>query len=316
MKTLLLPIMRKPNTLQAGDKIAIVSTARKIDSKDLDFSISLLESWGLNVVLGKSIGVSAHQFAGNDALRAEDFQTMLNRKDIKAILCAKGGYGTIRILDQLDFTQFMLHPKWIIGYSDVTVLHAHINSYLAVQTLHASMPINFKTNTAESLSSIQKVLFGEKLQYQFAPQAENILGKATGKIVGGNLSILYSILGTKSGIHTDDKILFIEDLDEMLYHIDRMLIALKRASKLNKIKALIVGDVDAMRDNTKAFGFATDNPFGKSAKAIILEHCKDLGIPIAFHFPAGHIADNRAIPFGQTAHLAINKNTCTLDFLD
>lgn len=306
--------MRKPSNLKKGDTIAIVSTARAISKAAIDYAIQTYESWGLNVILGKTIGAKDFQFAGNDALRTKDFQEMLDNKNIKAIVCARGGYGTIRVLENLDFTQFMFNPKWIVGYSDVTILHAHINTYLAVQTIHATMPINFETNTGKSLQSLKNALFGEKLNYEFSSNKLNKTGKVEGEIVGGNLSILYSILGTKSGFKPDHKILFIEDLDEMLYHIDRMVIALKKAAKFNQIKALLVGGMSNMRDNTKEFGFSSDNPFGKTAKEIILEHCQEFDFPICFDFPTGHLKENNALIFGKKASLEISEKTCKLTF--
>lgn len=306
--------MRKPRKLQKGDTIGILSTARKIAKEELKFSITLFESWGLHVVLGETIGAEDFQFAGSDDLRAKDFQNMLNNTNIKAIICARGGYGTVRILDKLDFTKFMLKPKWIVGYSDITILHTHINTYLHVATLHASMPINFEQNTKESLDSIQNVLFGKSLHYNIESNKNNSLGKTEGEIVGGNLSILYSILGTKSGFNPDHKILFIEDLDEMLYHIDRMVLALKRAGKFNKLKALIVGGMSDMRDTTIKNGFKSDNPFGKTAIEIIQEHTAEYNFPVCFEFPAGHSNKNLALPFGSEASIEITKDKTRLVF--
>jgi muramoyltetrapeptide carboxypeptidase len=299
-------MMKSPAPLQMGDTVAIVSTARKISPNEIQFAIHTLESWGLKVVLGNTIGTEYNQFAGDDDIRAADFQQMMNDSNVKAIICARGGYGTVRILDQLNFTQFTHHTKWIVGYSDVTALHAHINTYLYIQTLHATMPINFENNTKESLESLKNVLFGQPHSIKCNTHPLNIVGTAKGEIVGGNLSILYSILGTKSGINTDNKILFLEDLDEYLYHIDRMMIALKRAGKLNKIKALIVGGMTEMKDNTV--------PFGKTAEEIIVDTVKEYNIPVCFGFPAGHINDNRAIPFGKKALLQITPNETSLIF--
>jgi len=306
--------MRKPQSLKQGDTIGILSTARKIDKTELDFSIKLFESWGLKVILGKTIGAVDFQFAGGDKLRTTDFQNMLDDVNIKAIICARGGYGTVRILDNINFTKFMLSPKWIVGYSDVTILHAHINNYLSVETLHASMPINFEKNEGESLNSLKKALFGENLEYTIESKFKNKSGNVEAEIIGGNLSILYSILGTKSGFNPDHKILFIEDLDEMLYHLDRMVLALKRAGKFNKIKALIVGGMSEMRDTTKEFGFSSDNPFGKNAEEIILEHTKEFDFPICFNFPAGHLKENNTLIFGRKAEMQITKQTTFLKF--
>ena len=308
-------ILRKPKNLKTGDTVAIVSTARKISLKEIKYAIEVYESWGLKVVIGETIGAEENQYAGSDKLRTKDFQKMLDNEIIKAIFCARGGYGTIRILDKLDFTKFLKTPKWIVGYSDVTVLHAHINNYLAVQTLHATMPINFKENTKETLTTLKAALFGKKLSYKFITNKKNKLGKVKGYIIGGNLSILYSILGTNSGFNTDNKILFIEDLDEMVYHIDRMIIALKRAGKFNKIKALLVGGMTEMKDNTKEFNYPTNNPFGKTVEEIILEHTNEFNFPIYFNFPSGHQKNNNAIIFGKEIKLSLEKGKNKIDFL-
>lgn len=304
--------MRKPIYLKPNDKVAIVSTARKVNLDEIQFSINLLKSWGLEVIVGQSISKHFYQYAGTDLDRLTDFQNMLDNPEIKAIFCARGGYGTVRIIDDIDFTKFMHSPKWIIGYSDVSILHAHINTYLHVQTMHASMPINFETNDKQSLDSLKNALFGKPIHYIEASNKHNIFGNVSGEIVGGNLSILYSILGTKSGFNADNKILFIEDIDEMLYHLDRMMLALKRANKLNKLKALIVGGMTEMRDNTTAFGFKTDNPFGKTAQEIILEHTAEYGYPICFDFPSGHMTKNLVIIFGQNMQLQIDAQNVTL----
>lgn len=299
-------MLKKIQSLKTGDEIAIVSTARKINKDEIALAIKLFESWGLIVKLGNTIGLAYHQFAGTDQQRAMDFQQMLDNKNIKAIICARGGYGTVRILDFLDFTQFNLNPKWIVGYSDVTILHAHINTYLGYQTLHATMPINFESNTEESINSLKSALFGKTYPINFKTRKESILANTEGIIVGGNLSILYSILGTKSGINTDNKILFIEDLDEYLYHIDRMMMALKRAGKLSKLKALLVGGMTKMNDNTI--------PYGKTAEEIVLEHSKEFGYPVIFDVPAGHITDNRALIFGKKVKIECENDKVKIAF--
>lgn len=299
-------MLKAPPSLKIGDTVAIVSTARKISKVEIEFAIKTFENWGLKVVLGKTIGAEYHQFAGEDEYRASDFQEMMDNPKIKAIICARGGYGTVRILDYLDFTHFTNNPKWIVGYSDVTALHTLINCYLNIQTIHGTMPINFSNNTTESLNSLKKALFGEKYFIEADPHSFNKIGTIEGEIIGGNLSILYSILGTKSGFNTDDKILFIEDLDEYLYHIDRMIVALKRAGKFKKLKGLIVGGMTDMNDNTI--------PFGKTSEAIIDEHFKDFDFPICYKFPAGHIKDNRSLVFGKKSKLTISKKDVNLIF--
>lgn len=301
-------MLRRPPYLKKGDHIAILSTARAIEVNELQYALEVIESWGLIPVISQTIGAKDNQFAGNDKLRAQEFQHMMDDSNIKAIFCARGGYGTVRIMDFLDFTEFTHHPKWIVGYSDVTVLHAHINTYLGIQTLHATMPINYKTNTKASLESLKNCLFGEPTTYHFEAYPLNQTGEVKGELLGGNLSILYSILGTKSGFNADHKILFIEDLDEYLYHIDRMLMALKRAGKLSKLKALVVGGMSDMNDNTI--------PFGSQAEEIILHHCKEYNYPICFGAPIGHIDNNLAIQCGAEYAVKIDTEACEIRLLD
>jgi muramoyltetrapeptide carboxypeptidase len=295
--------MQKPPYLNKGDKIVILSTARKISKEEIQTAVDEINSWGLNVVFGANLHEEDHQFSGSKAQRIVDFQTALDDKSVKAILCARGGYGTVQLIDELDFTQFCESPKWVIGYSDVTVLHNHINQNYNVQTLHATMPINFPTNTKESIQSLKKVLFDEKIQHVFPSSKLNINGKAAGELVGGNLSIIYSLTGTLSQINTKGKILFIEDLDEYIYHIDRMMMNLKRAGMLSDLAGLIVGGMSDMNDNAI--------PYGKNAKEIILDAVKEYNYPVCFDFPAGHLDDNRALVFGSKVLLEVGEE-CVL----
>ena len=297
--------MIRPNYLQKGDTVAIVSTARKVFEKELIPALSILKNWKLNVVLGTSIEAEEHQFAGNDKLRASDFQEMLDNPKIKAIWCARGGYGTIRMLDLLDFSNFKNNPKWIIGYSDVTVLHSHLHQ-LGFETLHAQMPVSIETKTAACVQSIKSSLLGNNTNITIPSEVSNVTGNAKGVLVGGNLSILYSLCGSSSSISTKGKILFIEDLDEYLYHIDRMLQNLKRNGMLDQLEGLIIGGMTQMHDN--------DIPFGQSSEEIILSICNDYNYPIVFNFPAGHIKDNRALILGRKAELIISKTETILTF--
>ena len=286
--------------LNIGDKIGIISTARKISLEELKPSIKLLEEWGLKVVFGKNLFEEDNQFSGTVSQRSSDLQSMIDDDSIKAILCARGGYGTVQIIDKVDFSHLIKNPKWIIGYSDVTVLHSHLHQ-LGITSLHATMPINFEKNTPKTLESLRSALFGlgnltEINHHHYL----NRFGTVEGEIIGGNLSILYSLLGSDSDIDTEGKILFIEDLDEYLYHIDRMMINLKRNGKFTKLKGLVVGSMSDMNDNTI--------PFGKKAEEIILSHTKEYNFPICFGFPAGHFDDNRALVFGKECKLEINEN--------
>ncbi|KXO00587.1 peptidase S66 [Aequorivita aquimaris] len=298
--------MITPKRLQKGDTVGIVSTARKISKEELKPAIQLLERWGLKAVLGKTIGAEENQFAGSDTLRAADFQEMLDNPKIKAIWCARGGYGTVRIIDKLDFSAFKKSPKWIVGYSDVTVLHSHIHNF-GIETLHAQMCLEIENKTEEARESIRTVLFGEAYSIEMK-RTDSVapLGILKGELIGGNLSVLYSLCGSTSEMKTDGKILFIEDLDEMLYHVDRMMMNLKRNGYLKNLKALIIGGMTEMKDN-KVY-------FGKTAEEIIVDLVKEYNYPVIANFPAGHIKDNRALIFGRKVELEIETNKVVLKF--
>lgn len=294
-----------PQHLKKGDTVAILATARKIDASTLQPGIKLLESWGLKVILGKTIGKEQNQLAGADWQRATDFQEMLDNPSVKAIWAAKGGYGTVKIVDRVDFSNFKKNPKWIIGFSDVTVLHSHMNR-MGFQTLHAMMAISAPSATTAAKESLRKVLFGEKLSYSVPHHEFNKLGHAKGELIGGNLSVLYSIQGSVSEVDFKDKILFIEDLDEYLYHIDRMMTNLKRNGSLKNLKGIIVGGMTSMNDN--------DVPWGKNALEIIQETVKELNIPVAYNFPAGHIKDNRALILGGIISFEVTEKETKVVF--
>ena len=299
--------MKIPPFLQKGDKIAIVCTARSFAEEDLKAVLPVLYGWGLEPVLGATIGLKMHQFAGSDEERAKDFEAQLKNENIKAVICARGGYGTVRMIDRIDFSSFEVKPKWIVGYSDVTVLHSHIHTHFNTATLHATMPISFPKNSVEALESLRKVLFGDSLAYVFEAHSMNRKGVGEGQLIGGNLSILYSLIGSMSDIKTKDKVLFLEDLDEYLYHIDRMMVNLKRNGKLKDLKGLVIGGMTEMSDNS--------TPFGKTALHIIEEHIADYDFPVAYGFPAGHLDDNRALVMGGKVRLEVG-DMCRLEFLD
>src|SRR5574344_659673 len=273
----------RPELLSKKDKVAIVATARKINLPEIDYAIKLFSLWGLEVLVGKTIGLESNQFAGNDIQRAEEIQRFLDDKDIKAIFCARGGYGSVRIIDKLDFREFLKHPKWIIGYSDPTVLLMHIYFNFNIETIHGIMPFNINEVSSQSLAtkSLKECLFEKTNIREYPSDSFNCQGKAKGDLIGGNLSILYSLMGSESFGDTEGKILFIEDLDEYLYHIDRMMQALKRSGKLSKLKGLLVGAMTKMHDNAI--------PFGKSAYEIVAEAVESYDYPKVFDIPVGHI---------------------------
>lgn len=295
--------MQYPPHLKQGDTVALVSTARKLSREDLSPAFHILNAWGLKAIVGTTVEASEHQFAGSDALRIKDFQEQLDNPDVKAIWCVRGGYGTVRIIDGLDFSRFVKRPKWIVGYSDVTVLHSHIHR-LGVATIHAQMALDIQNKTQESVETLRKALFGESYKLTSEKHLLNRIGTVEGPLVGGNLSILYSLCGSESSLDTRGKILFLEDLDEYLYHIDRMMLNLKRNGMLEHILGLVVGGMTQMNDNTI--------PFGKTAEEIIIEAVAEYNYPVCFGFPAGHVADNRALIFGKEHQLIVHSTHSSL----
>ncbi|MCX2482049.1 S66 peptidase family protein [Pedobacter sp. MR2016-24] len=298
-------MIKQPPHLKKGDKIAIVCPAKKL-KKSIAPAIALLEEWGLEVIIGKSVYASFNQFAGNDALRASDLQSFLDDKEIRAIIAGRGGYGTIRIIDQLDFTKFNEQPKWIVGFSDITVLLSHLIAVCQIQSIHGQMPGTFEDATAESLESLRKALFGESLRYDCISEFPNKEGNAEGILVGGNLSILLALEGSASGMDYTDKILFLEDVGEYEYSIDRMMRTLKRNGKLSNLKGLIVGAFNETKTE--------DIPFGKTPEQIIWDLVKDYDYPVCFNFPVGHIDNNMAMINGKKIDLLITDKTASVVF--
>lgn len=291
--------MIAPAFLIKGDKVGVVAPARRITPEEAEQALKVIESWGLEVVCGENLYKQYNQFAGNDEQRAADMQAMLDDEDIRAIICARGGYGTVRIVDGLDFRRFCSNPKWIVGYSDISALHAHIGNLYGVETLHAPMLFGCNNNadSTASFESLRKVLFGEGLEYEVLPGAFSRKGFAQAELTGGNLSIIYSLSGSVSDQSTDGKILFIEDVDEYLYHIDRMMQQLKRSGKLSHLAGLIVGSMSRMRDNEVGFG--------KTAQEIITKTVEEFDYPVLFDFPAGHDPLNLTLILGRKLSLEV-----------
>lgn len=288
--------------LKAGDLVALAAPARRVSPKEMAPAVARLEAWGLRVRVPEGLYADEGQLAGSDKHRAALLQAQLDDPEVRAILCCRGGYGTVRIIDSLDFTRFAQHPKWIVGYSDATVLHSHIHATLGHPTLHATMPINFpaKGDNADT-QTLRAALFGQEAPLAWDLHPLNREGTAEGAVVGGNLSILYSLLGSHSQIDTRGKILLIEDLDEYLYHVDRMMQALRRAGMLEGLKGLIVGHLSDMHDNTI--------PFGRTAEQIVLDTIRDCHFPVAFGAPIGHCAGaNCAIRLGEKYRLECSNS--------
>ncbi len=269
-------------------------------------AVKLIELWGLEVVIGDTVTASYHQFAGDDALRARDMQRFIDDDSIKAIFAARGGYGTVRIIDHINFDKLKQNPKWIIGFSDITVLHSHLHQNYNLQTIHGQMPVNIPDASATSLQTLKKTLFGEEISYLIKPDPLNRVGKATGTLIGGNLSLLIAVLGSISDMDYSGKILFIEDVGEYLYAIDRMVRALDRAGKLTNLAGLIVGGFNDIKDN--------DISFGQTVPQIIMEVVKNYDYPVCFNFPAGHIPDNRALVLGREVEIIVIEHQSTIKY--
>jgi muramoyltetrapeptide carboxypeptidase len=300
----------QPPYLKAGDTVAIVAPSGVLKNRndEVNRAKKLLESWKLHVVIGKNVFSQADHFAGTDQERCEDFQIALDDPKIKAIWSARGGYGTVRILDKLDYTQFLKQPKWVIGYSDITALHNQIHN-LGVQTLHAIMAVSLPSNLSDieqSIATFKNTIFGQPLSYTLKGSTYNKTGEAKGPLVGGNLTILHTMLGSKESLDTSGKILFIEEIGEYKYHIDRMLQSLKRAGYFDNCKGVIVGDMSRMRKNTTLWG--------TSIEQLILDALSDYDFPIAFNMPAGHEKDNRALILGRDVSLKVEKTKSTVVF--
>ncbi len=297
--------MVEPSFLKEGDKVAIIAPARKISAEEVAFAVNVLESWGLTVVKGKNLHAEYNQFAGTDAQRAEDLINAFADESIKAVFCARGGYGTIRTLHTaLQMNPSFVSPKWLIGYSDITVLHSYLNE-IGIMSVHATMPVNFETNTPDSLDNLKNVVFGQlPIDYEFEGDVLNVEGSVEAEIAGGNLSVIYSLRGTAYETNYDGKILFIEDLDEYLYHIDRMMMNLKAGGILDRVAGILVGDMPDMHDNTV--------PFGKNAREIIYEHVSGLGVPVGFVKGIGHLNKNLPLIFGRSVKMTVKKEKTVL----
>lgn len=288
--------MKQIPYLYQGSKVAIAAPARMVTPDEMAFGIQWLKEMGFVPVCDERLYNQYYIFSGDDATRAAVFQEYLDNEEIDAIWLARGGYGSIRIIDRLDFTRFIEHPKWIIGFSDSTIFHGKINR-LGMPSIHASMPYYFAKKTPEAKQSLYDALIGKSLHYELPSHPLNRLGEMEGEIVGGNLSVLIGMLGSNTFPEVDGKILFIEEVDEYIYHIDRMMHALKRAGKLDHLKGLIVGGLTQIHDNP--------NPFGMTAEEVIAEAVAEYAYPVCFGFPAGHFDDNRAVVFGQKSRIEI-----------
>jgi muramoyltetrapeptide carboxypeptidase len=300
--------MITPPHLKSGDIVGLVAPASYVKAEELTRFLAILESWGLKAILGKNLFRRKNSFAGNDDQRAYDFQQMLDNPSIKAILCARGGYGTIRIVDKLRFDAFRQNPKWIVGCSDITVFHTLMQKNLNTESLHAIMPRHISAGKKDlsSLDSLKNALFGNRMDYHMKPDRHNRAGEASGVLVGGNLSVIYSMRGTQLDIDTAGKILFLEDVGEYLYHIDRMIMNLKISGKLRDLKGLIIGGMSGMKVSVSGFR--------KTAYDVILEAVEEYRYPLIFGFPAGHMRPNMTLILGREVILRVGPDEGNLNF--
>ena len=300
----------QPPYLKAGDTVAIVAPSGILKSREgeVQQAVALLKSWGLHAVVGKHVFSKADHFAGTDDERCADLQNAMDDPKISAIWCARGGYGTVRLLDKLNYTEFKKNPKWIIGYSDITALHNQVHNE-GFQSLHALMCVSLTkdlNDIKETVATFKSAIFGKPENYTLKGSRYNKVGETSGELVGGNLTMLHTMLGSETSIDTSGKILFIEEIGEYKYHIDRMLQSLKRAGYFDNLKGLVVGDMTKMRKNTTLWG--------TSVEQLILDALEDYDFPIAFNMPAGHEKDNRALVLGRMVDLKVTKESASVVF--
>lgn len=296
--------MKTPPSLKKGDRVGVICTAKRTDPGEITQGLELLKTWNLEPVLGKHLYSTHGFFAGTDAERTEDLQQMLDDDSIKAIIFAKGAYGTLRIADDINFTRFAEKPKWITGYSDITVLHLRVHQ-LGIESIHSVMLQGMATANFTTTETMRAALFGESLHYTIPKHPRNREGRnVSGTLIGGNLSMLYSILDSE--VDTFNKLLFFEDIDEYLYHLDRMMVTLKRRGKLAHLKGILVGGLTEIKESTI--------PFGQNEYDIILQHTAEYDYPVYFGFPAGHVPDNRALILGRKVNINTVGDAVEVDF--
>ena len=298
--------MIQPTPLIPGDLIYITAPAKITDPKTVLFAKEYLEKNGFKVLVSAHCFGNHHYFSGTEEERLSDLQFGIDHPDVRAILCARGGYGSIRILDRINWANVLLEPKWMIGFSDITVFHHRLQK-LGIQSIHATMPISFQKNTNEALVTLLESITGKFTPYVLPPNKYNKTGTATGNLIGGNLSIVYSMLGTNDQYDFDDAILFLEDVGEHYYQVERMIFALSKAGVFEKIRGLIIGGMTELED--------TDPPLGRSIEEIILEQLRFSNMPVVFNFPSGHIDDNRALVLGKRTQICVNDNETTVAYL-
>jgi muramoyltetrapeptide carboxypeptidase len=299
-----------PRPVKEGDKIGIISTGNCISKKDVKDAVKIIEGWGLIPVIGKTIGLRHGCFAGKDEDRLQDFQLMLDDESITAIIQAAGGYGSVRIIDAVDFKKFKKSPKWIAGYSDTTYIHWHLQGNLNTCSIHSTMPIDIKQEGVikKSWNSLKTALFGERIFHKIKSEKLNRPGEGEGILVGGNLSIICNLSGSNSDIDLDGKILFIEEVNQHHFQLDGYMMALIKTSRVQKLKGLIVGQLTRIKEDKPAFGM--------TAQEIILNSVKDFDFPVCFNYPAGHQGLHLALPLGKKIKLSVTRKEVTIEEKD
>ena len=295
-----------PSYLKKGDTIGVVCPSGFMPYERATTCIGILQKWGYKVVTGKTLGGQFHYFSGTDAERLHDLQKMLDNKEVKAVLCGRGGYGMSRIIDQIDFKMFKKNPKWLIGFSDITVLHSHVFKQFQIASLHAPMAAAFNDEEYKNkfVQSLRKALMGSVSNYTCSPHPFNRLGKGEGELIGGNLSLLAHLVGSKSSVNTKGKILFLEDVGEYIYNIDRMMLQLKRSGMLHQLAGLLIGGFTEIKD--------TVTPFGLDVFSLIKAQVQEFSFPVCFDFPVSHDKNNYALKVGLRHQLAVSKKNVVL----
>jgi muramoyltetrapeptide carboxypeptidase len=303
-----MPVQKiQPPYLQQGDSVAIISPSFCIESDQLGRAVDFLKGWGLNTRIGRNASKRNGPFAGTDEERLADLQEMTDDPSVKAVFCSRGGYGMSRIIDKVNFSSLTNNPKWYSGFSDITVLHMWLNEICGIMSVHGEMPLNFHNSekSTETFSTLKSALFGLPLSYQWTGKFYNVR-EVTGEVTGGNLSLLYSLTGTRAEISPAGKILFIEDVKEYYYHIDRMLTSMKLSGKLENLTALIIGGMNKIED--------AKIPWGRDIEETIFSIVGEYDYPVFFNFPSGHISDNRAFYIGKQARISVSNDVASLEY--
>lgn len=305
----------RPAYLTPGSRVHLLSTARWVTEEMVSAAVAVIEENGLHAILSKEIYARHYQLAGTDAQRAAALQDAIDSTEGEAILCLRGGYGSQRMMDLVDWTTFVRSPKWLMGFSDVTALHSHVNNHLGICSLHCAMPSTYGSSTPRAIQESVASVMGPAPDLHFDTDTLSIEGRCRGRLLGGNLTMLHTLMGTPSAPLLSNAVLYFEEIDEMIYHLDRMLLHMYRAGVFEGVAGIVVGGLSSMRDNTIAHGFSSDSPFGAGPEEVVRERLGGLGVPLAFGLPAGHISDNRPLVLGAEVELSVSASTSILKYI-